>query len=132
MNLFLGKGFKVSDDLQKYYDERNTDIDTVLRELRWLEQHCFENTIIRRRNFSELADTLQEFITKVNEHRGVLSLLHSRRVSKLEEEKLKAIKDSCVVLKSEGSKDGSIPSKNAIKVVSRMYNLVQSYKTTEI
>ena len=130
--MFLVKGFKVSEDLEKYYDERNTDIDTVLQELRWLEQHCFENTIIRRRNFSELSETLGNFIIRISQHRETLSLLHSRRIAKLEEENIRMIKDSCLVLRSEGTKEGSIPSKNAIKVVNRIYNLIQSYKTTEL
>lgn len=130
--MFLGKGLRVSEDLEKYYEVRNNDIDSLLQDLRWLDQHCFENTVIRRRNLSELAETLEKFLLRLVKHREILSMLNSRKIIKAEQVKFKAIEDICVVLKIEGNKDGSIASKNAIKVVNRIYNLLESYKTTEL
>lgn len=132
MNLFLGKGLKVSEDLEKYYEERNKSIDSVLQELRWLDQHCFENTIIRRRNLSQLAGSLNKLLVRLDEKREMLSSRNLKKINKAEEIMIKAIQESSIVLKEEGNIQGSIQSKSAMSIVNRLCKLLEKYKTIEL
>ncbi|GAA0101459.1 hypothetical protein UT300012_21740 [Paraclostridium bifermentans] len=132
MNLFSNKETKVNCGEEEYNSRKIKNIQVLMQEINWLVNHCSHNTEVRRRTLYELGDTLERFLDKQKESRNEVSWRTSKKILDLEGKTLTRISNAVIVLKTEGSKEGLIASRNIISVLNTIATLVNNYKNIEL
>lgn len=127
MNLYLGKGLKVSEDLEKYYDSRESDSKSLLRELKSLQDRCFGTQELSKSLIEDLIVSLDKFLIRIGTRQKLLSDKHCKKIRVKEENLCKLIYDYSLALKAEVKQRDTIEVSNIKTVVERLQAIFEVY-----